>query len=270
MRSLIYVVIVIMLTALTSCISTSDLTYLQENNNAQDSLISVDLQQRPYRVQINDVLSIRIKALDQNLVALFNPVSSSSSEGDGGGGSSLGEGYYYDGFAVDRHGKIRVPTLGKVSVLGYTTEEIRQIIEQKLLADYFTEQANIFVTVKLAGIKYTIAGEIGSPGVKVELVEELSLMDAIANSGDIMITGDRKDVVIIRQYSGGRRVHHIDLTDIAAMQSPYYYIQPNDLILVNPLLQKSLGTGTTGLSSFTTILTIFTALTTTVLLFTRL
>ncbi len=271
MRSLTYIVIVILLTALTSCISTSDLTYLQENNNAQDSLISVNLQQRPYRVQINDVLSIRIKALDQNLVTLFNPVSSGGgSENDGGGSNSLDEGYYYDGFAVDRHGKIRVPTLGEVSVLGYTTEEIRKIIEQKLLADYFTEQANIFVTVKLAGIKYTIAGEIGSPGVKVELVEELSLMDAIANSGDIMITGDRKDVVIIRQYSGGRRVHHIDLTDIAALQSPYYNIQPNDLILVNPLPQKSLGTGTTGLSSFTTILTIFTALTTTVLLFTRL
>lgn len=257
--------------SLASCIPTKSLTYLQESNSTQDSLISVNIQQRPYRVQINDVLSIRIKALDQNLVALFNPASSSSSsEGAAAGGNALDEGYYYDGFAVDNHGKIRVPTLGEVSVLGYTTEEIREIIEQKLLADYFTKEANIFVTVKLAGIKYTIAGEIVSPGVKVELVEELSLMDAIANSGDIAITGDRKDVVIIRQYPGGRRVHHIDLTDIAAMQSPFYNIQPNDLILVNPLPQKSLGTGTTGLSSFTTLLTIFTALTTTVLLFTRL
>jgi polysaccharide export outer membrane protein len=260
-----------MLMTLASCIPTKNLTYLQESNNAQDSLISVNLQQRPYRVQINDVLSIRIKALDQNLVALFNPASSgSSSESGEGGSNSLDEGYYYDGFAVDSHGKIRVPTLGEMSVLGYTTEEIREIIEQKLLADYFTVEANIFVTVKLAGIKYTIAGEVESPGVKVELVENLSLMDAIASSGDITITGDRKDVVIIRQYPGGRRVHHMDLTDIAAMQSPFYNIQPNDLILVNPLPQKSLGTGTTGLSSFTTLLTIFTALTTTILLFTRL
>jgi len=163
-----------------------------------------------------------------------------------------------------------IPTLGEVNVLGYTTDEIRNIIEQKLLEDYFTEEANIFVTVKLAGIKYTIAGEVASPGVKVELVEKLSLMDAIANSGDILITGDRKDVVIIRQYPGGQRVHHLDLTKMESMQSPYYNIQPNDLILVNPLPQKSLGTGTTGLSSFTTVLSIFSAITTTILLFTRL
>ena len=232
-------------------------------------MITVNLQQRPYRVQINDVLSIRIKALDQNLVTLFNPTSTSGEE-TGGSSNSLDEGYYYDGFAVDSHGKIRVPTLGEVNVLGYTTEEIRTIIEQKLLADYFTKEANIFVTVKLAGIKYTIAGEVGNPGVKVELVEKLSLMDAIANSGDILITGDRKDVVVIRQYPGGQRVHHLDLTRIEAMQSPYYNIQPNDLILINPLPQKSAGTGTTGLSSFTTILSIFSALITTVLLFTRL
>lgn len=259
-----YLLIVVLLLTLGSCISTKDLTYLQENGGVSDTLITVNLQQRPYRVQVNDVLSIRVKALDQQLVELFNPSST------GEGASSLGEGYYYDGFAVNRHGKIRVPTLGEISVLGYTAEEIREIIEKKLLADYFTEEANIFVTVKLAGIKYTIAGEIGSPGTKVELTEQLTLMQAIANSGDIPITGDRKDVVIIRQYPGGQRVHHLDLTTIDVMNSPYYFVQPNDLILINPLPQKSLGAGTTGLQSFTTIMSIIAALTTTILLFIRL
>lgn len=263
MKTPIFLILLALFT-LYSCIPTKDLTYLQENSNKQDSLITINLEQRPYRVQINDVLSIRVKALDQKLVELFNPSAATES------GSSLGEGYYYDGFAIDRHGKIRLPTLGEVSVLGYTVEEIREIIEEKLLEDYFTEEANIFVTVKLAGIKYTIAGEIGEPGTKVELTEELTLLEAVANSGDILITGDRKDVTIIRQYPGGQRVHHVDLTTIEAMQSPYYYIQPNDVIIVNPLPQKSLGTGTTGLQSFTTILSIFTALVTTVLLFTRL
>ena len=89
-------------------------------------------------------------------------------------------------------------------------------------------------------------------------------MEAIANSGDITLTGDRTDVVIIRQYPAGQKVHHIDLTKLDAMNSPYYYVKPNDLILINPLPQKSLGTGTTGLQSITT------ALVTTILLFTRL
>jgi polysaccharide export outer membrane protein len=75
--------------------------------------------------------------------------------------------------------------------------------------------------------------------------------------------------VIIRQYPLGQKVHHIDLTTIEAMNSPYYYVQPNDLILINPLPQKSLGSGTTGLQSFTTIISVATALVTTILLLTR-
>ncbi|MFT5892226.1 MAG: polysaccharide export outer membrane protein [Dokdonia sp.] len=256
-------ILLVVFTSFTSCISIKKLTYLQENTaKTNDSLISLQLQQQPYRVQVSDVLSIRLKALDQELVEFFNPIGSKS--------ASLGEGYYYDGFAVDRHGNIRMPTLGEVNVLGRTTEEIRAIVEEKLLEDYFKEEANIFVTVKLAGIRYTITGEIGSSGVKTELAERISLLDAIANSGGVPLTGDRTDIVIIRQYPGGQKIHHIDLTSIDAMQSPYYYIQPNDLILVNPLPQKSLGAGTTGLDTFRTILTVLTTLTTTILLFTRL
>lgn len=265
MRCPIFIALLLLLLTTSSCIPTKKLTYLQEGEDRSNGLISINRQQPPYRVQINDVLSIRIKALDQNLVALFNP-----SPAEGEGQSALDEGYYYDGFAVDSHGNIRVPTLGEVPVLSLTVEEIREDVEKKLLADYFTEEANIFVTVKLAGIKYTINGEVATPGMKIELAEQLSLMQAIANSGDITLTGDRTDVVVIRQYPGGQQVHHVDLTSLDAMNSPYYYVQPNDLILVNPLPQKALGTGTTGLSSFTTILTVVTALTTAILLFIRL
>jgi len=254
--------LLVILASISSCIPIKKLTYLQENTKENDSLISLQLQQQPYRVQVGDVLSVRLKALDQELVEFFNPI--------GSGSTSLDEGFYYDGFAVDRHGNIRMPTLGELNVLGRTTEEIRGIVEKKLLEDYFEEEANIFVTVKLAGIRYTMVGEVGNPGIKTELAENLSVMQAIANSGGVPITGDRTDVVIIRQYPGGQKVHHIDLTTIGAMNSPYYYLQPNDMIVVNPLPQKSLGAGTTGLDSFRTILTILTALTTTILLFTRL
>ncbi len=254
--------LLVILASISSCIPIKKLTYLQENTTKNDSLISLQLQQQPYRVQVGDVLSVRLKALDQELVEFFNPI--------GSGSTSLDEGYYYDGFAVDRHGNIRMPTLGELNVLGRTTEEIRGIVEEKLLKDYFEKEANVFVTVKLAGIRYTMVGEIGNPGIKTELAEKLSVMQAIANSGGVPLTGDKTDVVIIRQYPGGQQVHHIDLTTIDAMSSPYYYLQPNDMIVVNPLPQKSIGAGTTGLDSFRTILTVVTALTTTILLFTRL
>ena len=177
---------------------------------------------------------------------------------------------YYDGFVVNDHGNIRIPSLGEINVLGYTVEEVREKLEDRLLKDYFKAEANVFVTVKLAGIRYTINGEIGRPGSNIIYRDQVSIMEAIANSGDILMTGDKSDVVITRQYPAGQKVHHIDLTSIDAMSSDYYFIKPNDLILVNPLPQKSIGTGTTGLQSITTIVSITSALITTILLFTRL
>ena len=246
----------------TSCISTKQLTYLQENEELPaDSIMAMRKMQDPYRLQVNDLISIRAKAMDQELMGIFNPTS------EGTPNATTEERLYFDGFVVDPHGNIRIPSFGEMQVLGLTLEEVRIKIKERLLKDFFKEEANIFVTVKLPGIRYTINGEIGSPGSNIILRDQLSIMEAIANSGDITVVGDRKNVIIIRQYPLGQKVHHIDLTNINAMNSPYYYIQPNDLILINPLPQKSSGFGVVGLSSFTTILSLLTAVTTTILLF---
>jgi len=248
----------------TSCISTKQLTYLQENEEKVDSLLGIRKVQEPYRLQINDLLSVRVKAIDQEEVSIFNPITNSELSATGE------ERLYYDGFVVDLHGNIRVPNFGEMQVLGYTVEEVRQKIEERLLKEFFNKEANIFVTVKLSGIRYTISGEIGHPGSTIIYRDRVSIMEAIANNGDINVTGDKKNVVIIRQYPLGQKVHHIDLTKIDALNSPYYYIQPNDLILINPLPQKASGFGITGLSSFTTILALITATTTSILLFVKL
>ena len=91
-------------------------------------------------------------------------------------------------------------------------------------------------------------------------------MDAIANSGDITITGDRKNVLIVRQYPHGVEMHSINLLDKSALESPYYYIQPNDFILINPLKQKSWGTGTTGIQTLGTIISALSLVTTIIVL----
>lgn len=249
----------------TSCISTKKLTYLQEDHKKTDSLLlELQKKQDPYRVQVNDLLSIRIKTLDQNLTGMFNPISDDNPNATGE------ERLYYDGFQVNAQGKIRIPTLGEVFVLGHTVDEVREKLEKELLDTYFKAESNLFVTVKLAGIRYTIMGEINNPGSNIIYRDQISIMEAIANSGDIALTGDRQDVVIVRQYPHGQQVHRIDLTNLEAVNSPYYYIQPNDLILVNPLPQKSIGTGTTAWQSVTTIASIVSLLATTLLLINRL
>ncbi|WP_317040801.1 polysaccharide biosynthesis/export family protein [Flavobacterium haoranii] len=182
----------------TSCISTKDLTYLQSNQTSKSDSIKVSQEvSKPYRIQTNDILSINIKALDQKLVEMFS-VSQSTSQNQ-----TSPQTLFFQGYTVDDHGNIRVPILGEVNVLGYTADEVRQKVEKQLLEEYFKKDANIFVTFKLAGLRYTINGEIGSPGTNVLYQDRATIMEAIANSGDITTTGNRKEVQIIRKFAHG-------------------------------------------------------------------
>ncbi len=256
--------VLLMAIGFTSCIPHKDTLYLQTKEQALDSLQLMTEQHKPYRVQINDILSIRVKALDQESVSILNPA------GDENLNASSSERAYFDGFTVDDHGNINIPSLGEINVLGYTTKEIQDIVETKLLEEQFKETANLFVTVKLAGLRYTTMGEIGGPGTKTLFQERVNIFEAIANSGEIPVTGNKKDVLIIRQYPQGQQIHHVDLTDINVMQSPYYYVQPNDIIYIKPLKQKSWGTGTTLRENLTSVITVLSVVTTTILLINRI
>jgi polysaccharide export outer membrane protein len=94
-------------------------------------------------------------------------------------------------------------------------------------------------------------------------------MEAIANAGDITITGNRKAVTIIRKSPTGVQMHDLDLTDINVMNSPYFYLQPNDYIYIKPLKQKTWGTGKTGIESLGTVITLLSLATTTFFLLFR-
>ena len=232
-----------------SCTTLKQVEYLQDNGTvSEDSLLITSLVQ-PYRVQSNDILKITVKALDPELTAIFNPVGESS-------GSSGGQ-LYFSGFTVDDHGSIKFPILGSISVLGLTIEEIEKKVKSELLKQYFKETAQLFVTVKLAGLRFTVLGEVGGGGTKTLFQDKVNIIEALANSGDINSAGNRKDVLIIRQYPHGQKIHHIDLTDLSAVKSPYYYVKPNDMIYVKPLKRKFIGTGETLIQNITLLASIF-------------
>jgi polysaccharide export outer membrane protein len=257
-KSVLYILLGISL-LFASCIPTKDLIYLQNKDGSSTDVPISEVMLKPYRLQVNDVLSITIKADDPKLVTIFNPTNKGETD-------KIGSSLYFDGFTVDDHGNIRIPVLGEINAIGFTVDELRINIEKQLLDEYFKKEANIFVTVRLAGFKYTINGEVGSMGTKFLFQDHVNIMEAIANSGDITITGDRKAVTIIRQTPSGTEMHDIDLTDINVMKSPYYNLQPNDFIYVKPLKQKTWGTGKTGIESMSTIITVISLVTTALVL----
>lgn len=243
----------------TSCIPAKELIYLQEDGKKNNEQTVDQVNTKPYRLQVADIININIKAIDPEMVKVFNANESSMAAGN-----EMSN--YYNSYVVDDHGDIRFPILGEINVLGSTLEEVRIKIEQRLMNEYFKKEAGVFVIVKLAGFRFTINGEVGQKGSKIIFQDKVNIMEAIANSGDIEVTGDRKDVKVIRRTPNGNQTYSIDLTSSDAVNSPVFNLQPNDYIYVKPLRQKTWGTGKTGLESMTTIITFLSLVTTTFLL----
>lgn len=245
---------VAVLSLLSSCISTKQVTSFQGEPVSKSEIHK--LNSEPYRLQVNDILYIDIKAENQELVALFK---NSASGGSGAGG------LYFTGYTIDSHGNIRIPYIGEVNVLGYSEKEAREKLEVEL-GKFLKNPESIFVTVKLGGINFIVTGEVGSPGTKNLMQNQVSIVDALANSGEISTYGDRENVVIIRKSLDGVKKYKININEIAVFESENFYIQPNDIIYVAPLKQKSWGIGTTGLQAFTTVVSVLSFIVTSVLL----
>ncbi|WP_439128780.1 polysaccharide biosynthesis/export family protein [Polaribacter sp.] len=255
-----HILLLLFIASLTSCISNKEITYLQGKPITNSEIKRIN--NKPYKLQIDDILNITISSKNQEIVAVFQKNTTNNNTATVG---NNGLGYFSD-YSVDNNGNIRIPTLGDINVLGYTEKEVRNKIERKLKEEYINNDESLFVTVKLSGIRYTVIGEINSPGTNVLFQNRVSIIEAIANSGDISELGNRKEVEIIRQTLNGSEKYTIDLTKIDALTSNVFYIQPNDLINIKPLKQKSWGTGTTALQSLSTIISVFTLITSTIIL----
>ena len=230
-----------------SCVPTKDLIYL--SGTPKENIEIHKINTNPYKLQVGDNISIDVTSDNANLVAVFLKSNGSPS-------SPVI-------YSIDVNGNIRMPILGEINVLGYTTKEVRVKIEEKF-ANYFMKEDSYFVSVKLDGIKYTIMGEINSPGPKVIYQNQLSILDAITFSGDIPISGDKKNVEVIRISPNGNKKLTIDLTTIDALNSEIFFIQNNDYINIKALRQKSLAEV---LKPITGILSLISLLTTTIFIF---
>ena len=243
-----------------SCIPNKDLVYFQGEPSSKNAVYKI--LNEPYKLQVNDIIDIRIKADDEKLVALFNPIQQLGNQVNN---QLTEQSLYFNSYSIDRHGNVRIPFVGELNVLGYTEKEVREKIEVEL-EKYFKDTSNIFVTVKLAGIRFTVLGEVVEPGTIVLFQNDVNIIEAIANAGDITITGNRKKVTIIRKKMEDTKKFQLDLTSIGSLEDDIFYIQSNDIIYVEPLKQKSWGTGTTGSQTFSTIISVLSLVTTTVLL----
>lgn len=228
---------------LSSCVSNKRITYFQQTTDADpiefNALIPYEVTD--YRLQYNDILDVTVTTLDQLLEDGFNlnPNVGSNSPGMVGG-MLQGDLNYMTGFRVNKEGMVDLPVLGKILVRGRTIEEAKNAIEAELVKFVTTD---VFVRVRLGGIRFSTLGEFRRPGKFVMMEERMTIFEAIAAAGDLTNLANRDQLILIRQYPEGSRMHQINLNDRNIIKSPYYFVQPNDLYYAEPMKVREIGAG---------------------------
>jgi polysaccharide export outer membrane protein len=243
---------------LASCASQKDVPYFQ---NSQ----SVDLSKSQYlydaRIMPKDQLTITVSCIDDQAAVPFNlTIPTPYTVGQRSSYSQA----MLQTYLVDNDGNISFPIVGQLHVGGLTKAEAERMIEEKI-KPYMSAAEKPIVTVRMPGYQISVIGEVARPGTFNVSREKITLLEALAQAGDLTIYGQRKNVQLIREDPTGQKsIHYFDLTDANIINSPYFYLQQNDVVYVTPNKVKaqnsSVGSMTTLWFSATSILISLTSL----------
>ncbi|MEY4835578.1 MAG: hypothetical protein RI980_1693 [Bacteroidota bacterium] len=216
-----------------SCSSNKDVLYLNIPPGASENTISwTDLY-----IQPNDIVSVKITADNAELAAPYNLSIQQSNSGQANA-------LLMQGYLVSNEGTINMPVVGVVKVSGLTINQVELFI-QKILIDKGLLR-NPVVICRLVNAKFTVLGEVKAPGTYTFYENNLTLLQALGLAGDLTINGVRKKITIIRTENGKQSYTTIDLTKNDWFKSPYYFVKPNDVIVVDPNTAKVKSSGIIG------------------------
>ena len=146
------------------------------------------------------------------------------------------------GYLVDNDGMINFPIVGKIHVAGLTKTECEDLIKSKI-QPYLARTENPLVSVRTSSYRITVIGEVNKPGVIPVATEKISLIEALAEAGDMTIYGKRDNVLLVREdKSGEKHKVRLNMNDANIINSPYYYLQQNDIVYVEPHKVKARNT----------------------------
>jgi polysaccharide export outer membrane protein len=222
MKKIFLSIILLPLVMLVSCTTKKEMLYLQDVDRYANS----NVKYTSPLIQPNDILKIDVGDLNPLVAAPFNINNGSTT------GQNSIEMMRMSGYLVDPQGTIMMPVLNEVKVGGLTPANAELKIKGRLISENYL--VNPTVQVRVLNNKFTILGEVNSPGVIAFSEESISLLDAIGLAKDLTYSAIRKDVTVIREVDGKRLVYHVDLTTASWMSDPIYRIRQNDVIIVTP------------------------------------
>jgi polysaccharide biosynthesis/export protein len=232
-RYLSLLFIFLSLLTVTSCIPHRRMVYFQNRDVLPDTVAFV---KPAYKIKSGDILNIQVITLDEKSHTLFNndrSVQRTTQTGGGGIGNSQ---MYLWGYNVDENGRIKMPVVGDVAVAGKTLIEATDYISERV-ADYLISAT---VLIKLVNFSVTVMGEVRSPGKYYIYDNDVTIYDVIAVSGELTEFANRT-ITIVRQTGHGAVFGSLNLNEAAALKSEFFYLQPDDIVYIEPHQLKRFG-----------------------------
>jgi polysaccharide export outer membrane protein len=212
-----------------SCANTRKVAYFSDVQDSARILSKAGLEAV---IQKKDILSITVSSLSNEATIIFNtpnlPITPSTTVNPNTPETA--------GYLVGQDGNIKFPVLGDIPAAGLTQKQLEKnitqlLVEKKLLFDPI-------VSSRFLNFRVTVLGEVNRPGVVTVPSEQISILEAIGDAGDLTIYGIRDNVILIRQEGADKLITRLNLSSSKLLQSPYFYLKSNDVIYVEPAKDK--------------------------------
>lgn len=223
--------VLVLSTSLASCLSHKELINFRTGEEKTPTLVNLSkqeiLNQADIKLQSQDVLAIIVSSPDGVLATPYNILPNQI----GGQAITANSPTTY---LINSDGFIDLPTMGTLKAGGLTVKEVREEIVKRVSKDIINPSVN----VRLINFKVSVLGEVRNPGAIQVENERITILEALAKVGDFTPYSDRRHVMVIREKNGVREIGELDLKDTKFFSSPYYFLQQNDMVYIEPTKGK--------------------------------
>ncbi|MFT7285455.1 polysaccharide biosynthesis/export family protein [Nonlabens sp.] len=218
------VLLFLFLVFFTSCVSPKKIIYLQD----MDSSLTTQKLNYTSLIKKDDILRITVASENMELVQPFNQMINTTNQNNL---NAMAQQQLF-GYLVDNDGAIVFPILGVMQAAGQTRKELTDRIQTQIREGGFVKDA--VVDIRIVNFKVTVLGEVNRPGTFTLDYNRITLLQVIGTAGDLTIYGNRKNVTVLRDVNGIQTTSTVDLTSASFIDSDFYYLQQNDVVVVEP------------------------------------
>lgn len=227
-----YVTLILAVLFLSGCAEKRNLVYFSDVQQNDAFQMAITNSHEP-KIQAGDILAITVSSLDPTSNAMFNTganVQGSTASTNVAGTTNLGK----EGYLVGNDGTINFPIIGKIKLSGLTLTQAHGRMAEEL-NKYVKEP---IVNIRYLNFKVTVIGEVNKPSTFAVANDKVNVLEALGMAGDMTAYGKRENVLVIREDDGKRHMARLDLNSSAAFNSPYFHLQQNDIVYVEPDIMK--------------------------------